>query len=255
MTEPSATSPLASRLLRRVLAFVLLVLLSATSAFAQREITLRPGAGGMILTQPDNLDVYLGSGTNLGLDLGIQVLPKTLPGLQFVLGTEFDRFTTNESDLLLYFEDRISNDTDEIKDGTLEIYSWRAAFRYTIVNADIASKPYFTAGAGIYHSVFQPATFLDATGDVLGEPLPNGDIILLTGAERIETHLGYTLGIGVDFDINETYGFFVEGRYVIITNGDYGNAPTTLRTISEPQSTRYYPIRFGATIRLASFGN
>lgn len=255
MQRSSAVHPRAASLLRPLFVLVLLLIMSATSVSAQRDLTVRVGAGGIVMTQPDNLDAYLGSGTNLGLDVGVQLLPVSLPGLELVVGAGFDRFTTNESDLLLFFGEGINAATERVDDGTLALLDGYLGLRYTVVSADIPSKPYFLAGVGMYHSIFQPATFRDVDGQIIEAQTSEGDPVLLTGDEIIDTHLGYTAGIGIDFDINDTYGFFVEGRYIVVQNGDYGDAPTNLSGGVEVTTTRYYPIRFGATIRLATFGD
>lgn len=255
MRTLSVAPPRVSFSTRTLIAGLCLLLVGALPALAQRDVTLRVGAGGNILTRPDNVDAYIGSGTNLGVDVSIGLLPTTLPGLDFVLESAFDRFTTNESDLLLFYGTDINLATEEIDDGSLAMFSGMASLRYTIVDADVSSKPYFMAGVGVHHSIFQPATFRDDEGQIIEARTEGGQSILLTGKERIETHLGFTAGFGLDFSINDTYGVFVEGRYVVVRNGDYGDAPTHLSGGAEVTTTRYYPIRFGATIRLASFGS
>jgi opacity protein-like surface antigen len=240
---------------RTLIAGLCLLLIGALPALAQRDVTLRIGAGGNVLTRPDNVDAYMGSGTNLGVDVSIGLLPKTLPGLDFVLESTFDRFTTNESDLLLFYGSDINQATEEVDGGSLALLSGMASLRYTVVDAEVSSKPYFMAGVGVHHSIFQPSTFRDDEGQVIVAQTDDGRSVVASGPERIETHLGFTAGFGLDFSINDTYGVFVEGRYIVVRNGDYGDAPTHLFGFAEITTTRYYPIRFGATIRLASFGS
>lgn len=230
---------------------ILLIALMATPALAQREVTLRPGAGGAILTRPDNLDTYLGSGTGLVLDLDVQLLPETLPGLTFTLGSAFDRFTVNESDLLLIFSTTVPTSSSSVEDGELMLFSGVAGLRYTF-QAEVPARPYIFAGAGAYHNVLDPARII-VDGETAQFRDGEGDLVQL-GGTQIDTQFGYQAGVGVDFEINETYGFFVETRYIVVRDTVYQEALVSSQSVNSA-STRYFPIRFGATIRLATFGS
>jgi len=235
-----------------ILLCAVLALESAT-ALAQR-ITLRAGGGGQVLTRPDDLDTYLGSGTNLMLDLSVQPFSMSFPGLEVVTTSTFDRFTLNESDLLIFYPPDITAAVSDIDGGDLSFYTGSIGLRYTIVNSDIPSKPYVTFGAGMYHYRYRPGVFLNEEGNTIEVRTTDGEILALEGEEIISTALGWNAGIGLDFDITDTYGFFVEAQYVVVRNGEYGDAITDVRTFGDDATTRYYPIRFGATIRLAAFG-
>lgn len=227
-------------------------MLGFTTTFAQ-NITLRAGGGGQVLTRPDVLDLYLGSGTNLMLDVSVQPFSASFPGLEVVTTSTFDRFTLNESDLLIFYTEDVTNEVTNIENGDLSFFTGSFGLRYTIVESDIPSKPYATFGGGVYHYRYRAATFLNETGN----PVPatfGEERVLLEGREVISTALGWNAGFGLDFDVTDTYGFFVEAQYVVVYNGDYANSPTDLPSTQNIEKTSYYPIRFGATIRLASFG-
>lgn len=239
------------RTVARSIVPILLIALMATPALAQRDVTLRPGAGGAILTRPDNLDTYLGSGTGLVLDLDVQLLPEALPGLTFTLGSAFDRFTVNESDLLLIFSTTVPTGASSVEDGELMLFSGIAGLRYTF-QTEVPARPYVFAGAGAYHNVLDPARIL-VDGQTARFLDGEGDVVEL-GGTQIDTQFGYQAGVGIDFEINETYGFFVETRYIVVRNTAYQEALVSSQSVNSA-STRYFPIRFGATIRLATFGN
>jgi hypothetical protein len=229
------------------------LILGSVSAFAQ-NITLRAGGGGQVLTRPDVLDNYLGSGTSLMLDVSLQPFSTSFPALEVVTTSTFDRFTLNESDLLIFYAPEVTRAVANIEDGDLSFFTGSAGLRYTIVDADIPSKPYFTAAGGFYHYQYRPATFLNASGNPVELQTTDGTAVRFEGNEVISTALGWNVGFGLDFKITDTYGFFVEAQYVVIYNENYGDAVTDLPSIRNVERTSYYPIRFGATIRLASFG-
>jgi len=217
-----------------------------------QSVSLRAGAGGLVLTRPNDLDTFLGSGTDLMLDLSLQPFSASFPGLEISTTGTFDRFTTNESDLLIFFP-RVQDQVDEIDNGDLSFFTGSLGLRYTVVSADIPSKPYVTAGIGMYHYRYRPGTFLDENGNTVTDNL-DGNVFTLDGNEIISTALGWNAGFGLDFSVNDTYGFFVEAQYVVVQNGEYGRAITTVRSVESEDVTRYYPVRFGVTIRLAAFG-
>ena len=241
--------------LGRVLFLLCAVLALESATVMAQRISLRAGGGGLVLTRPDDLDSFLGSGTNLMLDLSVQPLPASFPGLEIVTESTFDRFTTNESDLLIFYPGEVVEEVESIDGADLSFFAGSLGLRYTIVNADIPSKPYVSLGAGVYHYRYRPSTFLDATGAIVQTVNSEGEIIGLEGDEVISTALGWKAGFGLDFDITETYGFFIEAQYVVVRNGEYGESVTDVRTFGIDETTRYYPIRFGATIRLASFSS
>lgn len=241
--------------LGRVLILVFAVLAMESATVLAQRISLRAGGGGLVMTRPDDLDAFLGSGTNLMLDLSVQPLSTSFPGLEIVTESTFDRFTTNESDLLIFYPNEVLEDVESIDGADLSFFTGSLGLRYTLVNADIPSKPYISLGAGVYHYQYRPSTFFDANGVVVQTQNADGDLVALEGEEVINTAFGWKAGLGLDFDVNETYGFFIEAQYVVVRNGEYGEAITDVRTFGIDETTRYYPIRFGATIRLASFGS
>lgn len=236
----------------RTLVLVCCLTLFAVAPALSQRVSLRAGAGGLVLTRPNDLDAFLGSGTDLMLDLSLQPFSASFPGLEISTIGTFDRFTTNESDLLIFYP-TVQGQVDDIDDGDLSFFTGSLGLRYTIVSADIPSKPYVTAGIGMYHYRYRPGRFLDERGNVVRQEL-NGNVFLLEGDEVISTALGWNAGFGLDFSINDTYGFFVEAQYVVVRNGEYGRAITTVMGMSNDEVTRYYPVRFGASIRLAAFG-
>ena len=241
--------------LSRVFVLLCAVLALESATVMAQRISLRAGGGGLVLTRPDDLDAFLGSGTNLMLDLSVQPLSASFPGLEIVTESTFDRFTTNESDLLIFYPNEVVEEVASVDGADLSFFASSLALRYTIVNADIPSKPYVSLGAGVYHYQYRPSTFFDANGAVVQIVNANGEIIRLEGDKVISTAFGWKAGFGLDFDITETYGFFIEAQYVVVRGGEYGDAVTDVRAFETDDTTRYYPIRFGATIRLASFGS
>ncbi len=242
--------------LGRVLVLLCAVLALECATVMAQHISLRAGGGGLVLTRPDDLDAFLGSGTNLMVDLSVQPLSIAFPGLEVVTTSTFDRFTLNESDLLILYSPNIAEAVATIDDGDLSFFTGSLGLRYTIVDADIPSRPYATFGVGMYHYRYRPGVFLGEDGDTIEAETSNGEIVPLEGDEVISTALGWNAGFGLDFKITDTYGFFIEAQYVVVRNGEYGNAITNGPSfaLGNDTTTRYYPIRFGATIRLASFG-
>lgn len=236
----------------RTLVLVCCLTLFVATPVLSQSVSLRAGAGGLVLTRPNDLDTFLGSGTDLMLDLSLQPFSASFPGFEISTIGTFDRFTTNESDLLIFFP-RVQNQVDDIDNGDLSFFTGSLGLRYTIVNADIPSKPYVTAGIGMYHYRYRPGTFLDENGNIVTDSF-DGTVFTLDGDEVISTALGWNAGVGLDFSVNDTYGFFVEAQYVVVRNGEYGQAITTIRSVETEDVTRYYPVRFGVTIRLATFG-
>jgi hypothetical protein len=233
------------RLARLALTVSLLLAVAAVPVLAQdRLVNLRPAVGGAIFSQPDRLDTFLGSGVGGRLEVGVQVLPRLVPGLEVTIGGSYDRFTTNEGDLRLRLRTDARRNA-EIDGGTLQVLSGTAGLRYTLRLSESATAPYVLTGMGVYHSILTPASIRD----------PNGDFYRTQDGERlydeerdVQSNLGWHLGIGFTFQINATYRFFTEARYVVAyTKEDL--EPNTF-TIEPDTSTRYVPIRLGATIRL-----
>ena len=233
------------RLFRLSLVVSFLLVFAAAPVLAQdRLVNLRPAVGGAIFSQPDQLDSFMGSGVGGRLAVGVQVLPRLVPGLEITLGGSYDQFTTNEGDLRLRLRSDARNNAD-IDGGTLQLLSGTAGLRYTLSLSESSTAPYLLTGVGVYRSILTPASIRDPNGDFYRTQ--DGD--RLYDEERdVQNNLGWHIGIGFTFQINPTYQFFTEARYVVAYTKEDLEAGAV--TIDPDTSTRYVPIRLGATIRL-----
>ncbi|MFB6274170.1 MAG: outer membrane beta-barrel protein [Salinibacter sp.] len=206
---------------RTVLLAIVLALLLGARAVAQPTVSLRGNVGAAFFQSPDGLKTVLNSGVDLGIGAGVQVYE----GLELVVGGSYDRFTFNGDNYALTPGNNISV-RDEIKGGGLNVLNGTLGLRYTLQTQGDA-HPYVSTGIGLYRTVLERAR-------VSG--------ISKTLSRFAATRKGYHVALGGTFNIDETYSFFFEPRYVIVD--------TANTDLSGNTSTRYLTIRLGLELRL-----
>lgn len=210
--------------MRRVvfLAGVLTLILSG-SVMAQPTLSVRGNVGAAFLQGPNSLNAVMNSGIDLGVEGSIQVYK----GLEFFVQGSYDRFTLNEDNVLLN-QNVLPGDGSRVEGGNFYFLNATAGVRYIFIH-DGSAHPYVTAGTGLYRTT---VTEFEVYHDGV---LQNPD----TGERQTTTSKGMHLGLGVNFQIDDTYSVFFEPRYVVVYNRDVGLA----------SSTRYIPVRIGLDLR------
>jgi len=110
--------------------------------------------------------------------------------------------------------------------GGLNVLNGTVGLRYTLQNQGDA-HPYVSGGIGLYRTILERAMVV-RTGEIL--------------PRLATTRKGYHAAAGATFDIDETYHFFFEPRYVIVdtANSDLGGQT----------STRFLTVRLGLELTL-----
>lgn len=210
---------------RTVLLAVALALVVGGTAIAQPTISVRGNVGAAFLQGPNSLNSVMNSGVDLGLETGIQLYE----GVELVVQGSYDRFTLNEDNLLLN-QNILPGEGARVEGGDFYFLSATAGLRYLFLH-DGSAHPYITAGTGFYRTVLT-AYDVYHQGD-----LQNSQ----SGGRQSVTSSGMHVGLGVNFQIDETYSVFFEPRYVIVYTSESGDGFAT--------STRYVPVRLGLDLR------
>lgn len=206
---------------RTVLAIFFFVFLFGTSAVAQPTISLRGNVGAAFFRSPEGLSDVLDPGVNLGAGVGVEVYE----GLEVVVQGSYDRFTLNGDNYALAPGSSASVE-DKVEGGDLNVLNGTIGLRYTLQNQGDAS-PYVSGGIGRYRTLLERG-FVYQTGETL--------------SRFVTTRKGYHLAMGALFQVDQTYSFFFEPRYVIVD--------TANTDISGNTSTRYLTIRLGLELDL-----
>jgi len=208
--------------MRRTAFFIVFfVFLLGTSAVAQPSVSLRGNVGAAFFRSPEGLNDVLNPGVDLGAGVGVQLYE----GLEVVIQGSYDRFTFNGDNYALASGSNASVQ-DDVRGGDLNVLNGAIGLRYTLQNRGDAN-PYVSGGIGRYRTVLERG-FVYRTGELL--------------PRFATTRKGYHLAIGSAFQIDETYSFFFEPRYVIVDTASTG--------ISGNTSTRYLTIRLGLELDL-----
>lgn len=206
------------------LAIVLAVIVSG-SVMAQSTISVRGNVGAAFVQGPNSLNSIMNSGIDLGLGAGLQLYE----GLELVVQGSYDRFTMNEDNVLLN-QNVLPGDGSRVEGGNFYFLNATAGLRYMFTHEGSA-HPYITAGTGLYRTTLTEFKVFHE-GD-----LQNAD----SGDRRVLNSSGIHVGLGVNFQIDETYHVFFEPRYVVVytRDPDFGLS----------SSTRYVPVRLGLDLR------
>lgn len=208
---------------RTVFSIVFFVFLLGTGAVAQPSVSLRGNVGAAFFQSPEGLNDVLNPGTNLGAGVGIQLYE----GLEIVVQGSYDRFTFNEENYAIAPGSEASvQEGVDTEGGDLNVVNGTIGLRYTLQNRGDA-HPYVSGGIGRYRTLFERG-IVRQTGETL--------------SRIVTTRRGYHLAAGAAFQVNETYSFFFEPRYVIIN--------TANTEVSRNSSTRYVTIRLGLELDL-----
>lgn len=206
-----------------LVAFLALVI--SGSAIAQPTVSVRGNVGAAFFRSPNSLSTVLDSGIDLGLETGIQLYK----GFELVAQGSYNQFAMNEDNLFLS-EGRRPEEDSRIEGGEFYFLNGSLGLRYIFVNQSNA-HPYVTGGVGLYRSTRAELRVFE------GDERLNPD----SGDRQSVTSTGMHLALGVNFQINETYNFFFEPRYVVVYTG---NSDFGVRA-----STRYVPVRLGIDMR------
>lgn len=210
---------------RTVLLAAVLALIFSGRVLAQPTVSVRGNVGAAFLQGPNSLNTVFNSGVDLGLETGIQLYE----GLELVVQGSYDRFSLNEDNVLLN-RDLRPGEGAWVEGGDFYFLNASVGLRYMFVHQGNA-HPYITAGTGLYRTTFTEfKVFHNGT-------LQNAD----SGNRQVLTSSGMHVGLGVNFQIDETYSFFFEPRYVVVFTDDNDLGLTT--------SLRYVPFRLGLDMR------
>lgn len=180
--------------------------------------------GAAFFQSPSTLNEFLDSGFDLGLETGIRVYR----GLDIVVQGGYDRFSLNEDNFALRFEEVAVGDRSRIEGGNLYLLNVALGLRYVFLN-DSDVRPYITSGVGLYRSaITERDIFQDG-------------ILLHTESRKGMISRGVHVGMGMNFHVNDTYVVFFEPRYVFVQ--------TTNRAFGFESFTRFVPVRLGLEMR------
>jgi len=212
--------------MRRIaLLAIALALFAGTRAEAQPDISLRGNVGAAFFQSPEGLNSVLNSGIDLGLGASVRLYG----GLELILQGGYDEFTLNENQIAFFEEKLEVGSSSKVEGGDLNLLNATVGLRYVFRNEGSA-QPYISSGIGIYRTrIARVRAFQD--GQSVGQ-VP----------ERSTSDVGVHFALGVDFRINDSYTFFFEPRYVLVSADE--------QELEVRTSTRYIPVRLGLEVTL-----
>ena len=212
--------------MRRIaLLAIALTLFVGTRAEAQPDVSLRGNVGAAFFQSPEGLNSVLNSGIDLGLGASVRLYG----GLELILQGGYDEFTLNENQVAFFEEQLEVGSSSRVEGGDLSLLNATVGLRYVFRNEGSA-QPYVSSGIGIYRTrIARVRAFQD--GQSIGQ-VP----------ERLTSDVGVHFALGVDFRINDTYTFFFEPRYVLVSADE--------QELEVRTSTRYIPVRLGLEVTL-----
>lgn len=210
---------------RTACCIALLLFIVGGSAVAQPTVSVRGNVGAAFFRSPNGLSSVLNSGVDLGLGASVELFS----GVELTLEGGYDAFTLNGDNVALRAENLDVGSSSDVNGGQYSLLNASMGLRYVIENQTDA-HPYLSAGVGIYRSMIAET-----------EIYQEGRLVQMAG-ERTTTGTGLQLAVGVEFEINETYAFFFEPRYVIVDTDEEAFGLGT--------STRFIPLRMGLDVAL-----
>lgn len=209
---------------RAVVLIVFLPFLFGLPAEAQSTFSVRGNVGATFFQSPEDLNTLLNSGANLGVGASVHLYQ----GFELLAEGNYDQFTLNGENLALLGSDLQLGPT-RVQGGDYKFMSASLGLRYVFQN-ETNAQPYALGGVGFYRTTITKRKIFE-----------NGNL-LQEREKRTMTSPGFHFAMGVDFQINDTYTFFFEPRYVIVESND--------RDFGVGMQARYIPVRIGLDVRL-----
>lgn len=216
-------SPIVMR--RTVLLVLFVTILASPAVDAQPAVSVRGNIGAAFFQSPRALNSVLNSGVDFGLGAGIRLHG----GLELEVQGSFDRFTLNGDNVALFSRNLRVGPSSRVHGGDYNFLNASVGFRYVYRNGSNA-HPYLSAGVGIYRSAITKTKIYQSGR------------LVQTSPRRSTTDTGFHLAMGIDFQIDDTYTFFFEPRYVVVGTKD--------DELGIGTSTRYIPVRLGIDVEL-----
>ncbi|MFP4227561.1 MAG: outer membrane protein [Salinivenus sp.] len=209
-------------LLRSALLVCLIGLGMSVGAVAQPTVSLRGNVGASFFQSPTVEENLLNSGTDLGLGVDVRVYR----GLSVSLQGGYNQFTLNQENARIQIR-------GPLQAGDISLVNVSVGTRYTYEN-DSDASPYALVGIGLYRGQQTDA-------EVFGEQGEGG-----TTESKMSTERGYYVGLGSNFQLNDTYSVFVEPRFTFLQK----QSGSFLISPSGTETPRFFTLRLGLDVRL-----
>ena len=199
---------------KSLLVFFLILTLSGISLGQNRpEPAIYAHSGFSIPgSMPCYFPGYWKSGLNFGIGIGIPL------GTNFILQSFFAYNNLNlDKDVVLRSETDLFESTDRINNGMADTYTFSVHLGWFLQNIRCHNKPYLSAGFGVLKLNIPELIVND---DIFDGKKQNAFCIMF--------------GVGYDYKLNDRFGLFFQGDYVI--------GFTSEKNIS------YVPIRIGFSV-------
>jgi hypothetical protein len=202
----------------RLITVVLLLLsfVNPTQAKNEHKPVLYLNTGITFPSAPEEFNRYWNPGPNFGIGLGYQAT------ISIVLQASFEYNNIPLDDRKLLEDYGLSGLGLNISGGSAKITTACANFKANLSPMTTSISPYFIVGAGLFRISVSDAKIFDQEHS-------------LTMPGKSETALGFSLGVGSDFRLNDRLMLFWEGKYAL--------------GFTKVDNTLYCPIKIGIAFR------
>ena len=193
------------------------VCLLSTSASGEGMFLLNGGVS--IPTGPDPFKDFWGAGISLGGGGGVTLGDSKQPAL--LVSVDYNRHPIDGDAFLSDLG--VSDLGVSLSGGSITLLNLMANLRFNLTPVDAKASPYFIGGVGMFRLSVSDIVATGG-GQVITEPI-----------DAAETKLGIGFGAGVDINVGENVGLFIEAKYGI--------------GFTEDESTHHLPIKAGLIYR------
>ena len=202
-----------------VFAACLSIILSNKPATAQSRNIVSLCGGISIPLKPDLFNDYWGAGYSIGAGYGHFLNARQTVALQTWLNYSSHPLDEDE---LLKAVGGVGSDVS-ISGGSADILTIAVNLKVSTGSVDSKAVPYLTAGAGLFRLSASDATFV-GSGQTISQEFGEA-----------EHKIGLSFGAGLNLNLTDRSGIFVEAKYEI--------------GLTEDETTQYIPLRIGVFFR------